>query len=187
MCWYDAPTSPLEILATPSKRYEFACQELLKKGIPVAEAGLYLPSYRPLLPSGDEKQYPLLLIAYQILSLADQYLANPPFLTKTLPDDVLKNDDMFVEVHPETAKGLGCKEADRVVLKTPQGEIPLRVHLAQAARPGVLFIPQGLGHTAYDKYIQNKGQNANSVLEVQIDPITGLGTVWATRAQLRRA
>jgi anaerobic selenocysteine-containing dehydrogenase len=187
MCWYDAPSSPLETLATPSKRYEFACQALLTKGVPAAEPSLYLPSYRPLFPSGDAKEYPLLLVAYQILSLADQYLANPPFLTKTLPDDLLKNHDMFVEVHPETAKGLGFKEADRVIVKTPQGEIPLRTHLTQAARPGTLFIPQGLGHTAYDEYLQNKGQNANSVLEVQLDPITGLGTVWATRAQLRRA
>jgi menaquinone reductase, molybdopterin-binding-like subunit len=187
MCWYDAPISPLETLATPSKRYEFASQALLERGVPAADASLYLPSYRPLPPSGDVQDYPLLLIAYQTLSLADQYLANPPFLTKTLPDDLLKNQDMFVEVHPETARGLGFKEADRAILKTPQGEIPVRVHLAPAARPGTLFIPQGLGHTAYDKYLQNKGQNANTVLEVQIDPITGLGTVWATRAQLRRA
>ncbi len=55
------------------------------------------------------------------------------------------------------------------------------------ARAGVVYIVEGLGHTAYDQYIQGKGVNANSIVEVQLDPVTGLGTAWATRAQLRRA
>jgi menaquinone reductase, molybdopterin-binding-like subunit len=187
MCWYDAPVNPLEFLGTPSRHYEFACQLLLKKGMVGGDDGLYLPHYRPLPPSGDAKEYPLLLITYQMLSLTDQYLANPPFMTKTLPDDLLKDRDLFVELHPQTANASGLKETDLVLLKTPQGEMAVRIHLTRAARPGVVFIAQGLGHTAYDEYIQGKGQNANSITEVQIDPITGLGTVWATRAQLRRA
>ena len=92
-----------------------------------------------------------------------------------------------MEVHPETANNLGIRESDRATLKTPQGAIPVLVHLSQGARPGVVFIPQGLGHKAYDEYIRDKGENANKIIEVQIDPLTGLGTVWATRAQLRRA
>ena len=73
------------------------------------------------------------------------------------------------------------------MLKTPQGELPVRVHLYPGARAGVVYIVEGLGHTAYDQYIQGKGVNANSIVEVQLDPLTGLGTAWATRAQLRRA
>jgi anaerobic selenocysteine-containing dehydrogenase len=121
------------------------------------------------------------------MTLTDQYLANPPFMTKLLPDSLLKQRDMFVEIHPETARGLGLNEADRATLRTPQGEIAVRVHLSHSAGPGVVWMPQGLGHSAYDEYIRNKGENGNKIMEVQIDPITGLGTVWATRAQLRRA
>jgi ketol-acid reductoisomerase len=51
----------------------------------------------------------------------------------------------------------------------------------------VVALPEGLGHTAYDEYVQGKGVNANSLVEVHLDPVTGLGTVWATRAQLRLA
>jgi menaquinone reductase, molybdopterin-binding-like subunit len=187
-CWYDAPTAALTDMATTSVRFEFACQSIEAKGL--AEAGndaMCLPHFRPLKPSGDEKEFPLLLLAYHLNTLTDQYLPNPPFMTKNLPDDLLKGTDMFVEVHPETARGLGLNEADRALLKTPQGEVAVRIHLSQAARPGVAFAPHGLGHTAYDEYIRNKGENSNKVIEVQIDPITGLGTVWATRAQLRRA
>jgi anaerobic selenocysteine-containing dehydrogenase len=187
MCWYDAPVNLPELLNTPSRHYEFACQVLIKKGMVEEDDRFYLPHYRPLPPSGDVKEYPLLLVSYQMLSLTDQYLANPPFMTKTLPDDLLKHQDLFVELHPDAAKTFGLQEADLAVLKTPQGEMPVRIHLTHAVRPGVVYIAQGLGHTAYDEYIQGKGHNATSITEVQIDPITGLGTVWATRAQLRRA
>jgi len=129
----------------------------------------------------------LLLTSYPLMTLTDQYLANPPFMNKNLREDLLKGQEMFVEVHPETANNLGIRESDRATLKTPQGAIPVLVHLSQGARPGVVFIPQGLGHKAYDEYIRDKGENANKIIEVQIDPLTGLGTVWATRAQLRRA
>lgn len=61
------------------------------------------------------------------------------------------------------------------------------MHLFPGARPGVVYMPRGLGHKAYDAYIQDKGVNANHLIEVQIDPVTGLGTIWTTRAQMRRA
>ncbi|HBZ57391.1 MAG TPA: hypothetical protein DEO88_18475 [Syntrophobacteraceae bacterium] len=188
MCWFDASPRVLANLPTPSGRYEFACQALLSKNPSQGDDGtVCLPQFRPLPPSGDEKEFPLYLLAYSLMSLSDQYLANPPFMTKNLREDLLKGQSMFVEVHPETASSLGIKESERAVLKTPQGEIPVHVRLSQGARPGVVFVPQGLGHRAYDDYIRNKGEDANGVIEVQIDPLTGLGTVWATRAQLRRA
>ena len=141
----------------------------------------------PLAPSGDEKDYPLLLLSYRMLSLSDQFLANPPFMTKTLCDDLLQGQDLFLALHPQTARAQGFSAGDRARLKTPQGEVAVRIHVSQGARPGALFIVQGLGHTAYDEYIQNKGVNANEIIEVQMDPLTGLATTWATRAQLRRA
>ena len=62
----------------------------------------------------------------------------------------------------------------------------MRIHISAAARPGVVYLPKGLGHRAYDQYILNKGTNANSLMEVQLDPVSGMGTVWACRVQLRR-
>jgi anaerobic selenocysteine-containing dehydrogenase len=108
-------------------------------------------------------------------------------MTKNVWDFILKGKELFVELNPKTAQSLGVGEGSPVVLKTSQGEVPVRVHLYAGARSGVVYVPEGLGHTAYDEFIQNKGINANSIIEVQMDPITGLGTVWATRVQLRRA
>lgn len=186
-CWYDAPADPVKNLSTPSQKIEIACQLLQKKGLSVDEDAVYLPHFAQLTPSGSEKDFPLLLVGYGILSLSSDYLPNPPFMTKTLWDFVLKGNDLYVELNPQTAKAQSLTEGSRAALKTPQGEVPVRVHLTPAARPGVVYVVQGLGHRAYDEYIQNKGANANRVIEVQVDPITGLGTAWATRAQLVRA
>lgn len=187
LCWYDAPVDPLQGLATQSGKYDLACASLQSQGVDVEEDQVYLPHYAPLTPSGDTNEFPLLMVSYRTLSLASGYLANPPFMNKTLWNFLLKGNDQFVEVHPETARSLGMKEGDRAILRTPGGEVNVRIHLFPGAHPGVVFIAQGLGHTAYDEYIRDKGVNANEVIEVQMDPITGMGTVWATRAQLARA
>lgn len=187
LCWYDAPVDPLQNLPTQSAKYELVCTSLQNKGLNVEDDQVYLPHYAPLAPSGDETQLPLLVVSYRALSLSSGYLANPPFMNKTLWSFLLKGNDLLVEVNPETAKSLGLKEGDRATLKTPGGEVEVRIHLFPGAHPGTVFIAEGLGHTAYDEYIRGKGVNANEVIEVQMDPITGLGTVWATRAQLARA
>lgn len=185
-CWVDVVPTP-QSFATPSQRYELACQGLMASVSASASDELFLPRFHPLKPSGDETEYPLLLTTYATLMLSEGYVPNAPFMNKLLPDDLLLAQDVFVDIHPETASSLGLADKAAAVLKTPRGEARVRVRVTTSVRPGVVAVPQGFGHTAYDAYVQNKGFNANSLVEVQLDPVTGLGTVWATRAQLRRA
>lgn len=187
LCWYDAPVDFFQVLDTSSGKLELALNALTAKGLAGAADQVYLPRFAQLALSGDEKEYPLLLVTYRSMSLTNRYLPNPPFMTKNLWDFMLKGQEVFVEVNPKTAQALGVGEGSQARLKTLEGEVTVRVHLFAGAREGVLYLPEGLGHTAYDRYIQDKGVNANSLIEVQMDPVTGLGTVWATRAQLRRA
>lgn len=186
-CWYNAPDGVLGDPGTPSGKVELAFQKLQALGVQAEEDKLYLPHFAPLPPSGSESEFPLQLVAYETRSLSTQYLPNPPFLTKLLPDTLLKGNDLLVELNPKTGQSLGFTEGDRATLKTPQGDVPVRIHLSAGARPGAVYVAQGLGHTAYDEYIKGKGINVNTVTEVQIDPVTGLGTTWFTRARLVRA
>jgi menaquinone reductase, molybdopterin-binding-like subunit len=187
LCWYDAPVDLQQAISTESGQYQLASVSLQDKGVMVEDDQVYLPHHAPLIPSGDEQGYPLLLVSYQSLYLANGYLPNPPFMTKTLWNFLLKEDDMFVQIHPETATSLGFKEGDRATLTTPGGMVGVRIHIFPGAHPQTVFIALGLGHKAYDEFIRDKGVNANEVIEVQMDPVTGMGTVWATRAQLARA
>ncbi|MCE5243912.1 MAG: molybdopterin-dependent oxidoreductase [Syntrophobacteraceae bacterium] len=186
-CWYDAPADTLQGLATPSGKLELACQSLQAKGGAGMDDLAFLPHFAQIAPSGDPKQFPLLMVTYKSTSLSDGYLPTPPFMMKTVFDFVLKGTDLFVEVNPQDAAALGLGDGEQATLSTTQGDLPVRVRLYAGARPGVVYMARGLGHKAYDQYIQDKGVNANQAIEVQMDPVTGLGTVWATRAQLRRA
>ncbi len=107
-------------------------------------------------------------------------------MTKTLFDFQLKGNDSFVEVNPKTAADMGLKEGDRVALQTERGTLEVRVHLTGAARPDVVFIPTGLGHTAFDSYIKGKGVNANEILVAQQEPVTGLAIWWGTRVKISK-
>ena len=55
-------------------------------------------------------------------------------------------------------------EGDAVMLQTPRGQARVRVHLEDGIMPGVVALPRGLGHTAYDGYIANKGINVNRLI-----------------------
>ena len=184
-CWYDAPAA-IAGFQTVSGKLELACQSIGIKGAAAADDKLYLPHFELLNLSGDESEFPLLLATYKPSFTASGYLPNPPFMNKLIPNSVLKGADVFIELHPDTAAKLGFSQGELVSLKTTQGEATVRVNISAAARPGVVYLPVGLGHKAYDDYVQNKGVNANSLMEVQLDPVSGMGTVWACRAQLRR-
>lgn len=186
-CWYDAPADFLAALPTASGMIELACQSLPVPADQVTDDSLFLPHFSPLAPSGSEQEYPLLLVTYQTVTVADGVHPNPPFMNKLIPDDLLLHNDLFVDVHPQTAQQMKVLDQAAVVMKTPLGEARVRLRVTEGARPGYVFMAHGFGHRNYDQYIRGKGVNANDLVQVQMDPITGLGTVWVTRAQLRMA
>jgi anaerobic selenocysteine-containing dehydrogenase len=69
-------------------------------------------------------------------------------------------------------------------LTTPVGKAPVRIHLSEGIMPGVVAMPRGLGHTAYDDYLAGKGQNINDLIGPVEDPASGLDAAWGIRAQL---
>ena len=121
------------------------------------------------------------------MRLSSGYIANPPFLTKTVEDTILKHNDCFIEINPKTAQSNQLSEGDVVVLQTPRGQARVRVHLEEGIMPGVVAIPRGLGHTAYDGYIADKGINVNQVIGPVQDPVSGLDAAWGIRAKLSKA
>ena len=133
---------------------------------------------------GDAGQFPLILLPYDSMRLASGYVGDPPFMVKTLDDIVLKGKDAFVDVNPQTAGSLGLKEGARATLTTPVGKAPVRVHLSEGIIPGVVAMPRGLGHTAYDDYLAGKGQNINDLIGPVEDPDSGLDAAWGIRAKL---
>lgn len=145
-----------------------------------------LPTYTAVPIEGDMQRFKLALTPYDSIRLAGGYMANAPFMTKTVDDTVLKKQIGLVEINPVTAKDLGLKEGATALLTTPKGEATVSVHLFEGIKPGLIAIPKGLGHTAYSEYLADKGINVNALVGSIEDPGSGLDMAWGIRAKLIR-
>jgi len=122
------------------------------------------PGYNGLSPEGDETSYPLILIPYDCMRLANDAVTNPPFVMKTVEDTILKGNFGLVEVNPETARSLGLSEGSVAQLKTPKGESGVKIHLYDGIMPGVVAMPKGLGHHTKDRFTAGKGSNIKELM-----------------------
>ena len=121
------------------------------------------------------------------MRLVNRFIGDPPFVIKTVEDTVLKGKDIFIEINPKTAKQLGLSEGKYARLTTPKGNAKVRVHLFEGIKEGIIALPRGLGHTAYDNYIADKGVNYNELIGAVYDPASGLDAAWGIRAKLGKA
>jgi len=136
---------------------------------------------------GDAGAYPLVFMPYDSLRLSSGYIGDPPFMMKTVEETILLGNDSLVEINPATARKAGLRAGDAAVIETPRGRGRVRVHLYEGIRPGVIAMPRGLGHTAYDEYLANKGINTNALIGPVEDPASGLDAAWGIRAKLSKA
>jgi anaerobic selenocysteine-containing dehydrogenase len=171
----DAQFKPADF-ETPDQKFEFNNPALAQ-----------LPAYAAQRALGDEKSFPLTLIPYDTMRLASGPIGSPPFLVKTLEATALQQNTALVDVNPATATELGLSEGSAAVLSTPKGSARVKVHLFDGLMPGLVALPRGLGHTAYDAYLAGKGVNTNALISPVEDPGSGFEAGWGIRANLTRA
>jgi len=121
------------------------------------------------------------------MRLANGAIGDPPFVIKTVSDTILKGQDILVEINPATAKSLGLSEGKYAKLSTPVGQVRVKVHLFDGIMPDLIAMPRGLGDTAYDNYLANKGVNVNALIGPIEDPVSGMNAAWGIRANLVKA
>ncbi len=161
---------------TVSGKFEFAPKETGS-----------LKQFKPVNIEGDKTNYPLLLIPYDSIRLANGVVGDPPFVMKSVDDTVLKGTDVFIELNPKTAGEHGLREGQLAMLSTPVGKARVKVHLFDGIMPGLVALPRGLGHTAFDDYLAGKGINFNELIGPVEDSVSGLDAAWGIRVKLAKA
>jgi len=177
--WYNAAFSAADwnsAFETESAKFEFTNRDIES-----------LPRYNPLKARGDEAHYPLVLIPYDSMRLATGYMGSPPFLIKSVEDYILTANDVLVEVNPATANEYGLKDGKYAFLRTPKGDARVKVRVFDGIMPGLIAIPRGLGHTAFDQFLAGKGVNYNALIGPLEDPASGHDAAWGIRAKLSKA
>lgn len=122
--------------------------------------------------------YPLALAPVAKLNFGTRYVATPPFNLKTIRDDELAGTESFVAMNGATAQKLGLAKFAKVSVQSATGAITARVNITEGVMDDVVAAPLGLGHTAFDQYTKDKGENLAKLFTATAEPGTGL-PVWA--------
>jgi anaerobic selenocysteine-containing dehydrogenase len=172
---FGTPAGP-GAFETVSGKFEFTNKEIAE-----------LARFSPLKPEGDETTYPLVLIPFDSMRLWNGYIGDPQYLIKTVDDSILKKSDVLVEINPATALSLGLADGKTATLASPKGKTRVRIHFYEGIMPGLVALPRGLGHTAYEKNLAGKGINFNELIGPVEDAASGQDAAWGIRAKLTRA
>ncbi len=119
---------------------------------------------KPTHNTGDEG-YPFYLYLFKPLALASEVSANLPFLQEIVGSSVHSAWDSWMEINPKSAKELGIKDRDWVVVESPAGKIKVRARLFPGAMPEVVNIPVGQGHTALGRWAKGRGVNPIALVD----------------------
>jgi anaerobic selenocysteine-containing dehydrogenase len=135
---------------------------------------------------GEEIQFPFHFLPYKSQSFLDGSLAHLPWLQE-LPD-VLSTAmwSSWVEVHTETARGLGLVQGDVVEISSKHGNIQAPVLVSPGIAPNVIAMPMGQGHDTFTRFASGRGANPISILAPMIEPETGELAWAATRVRISK-
>lgn len=195
--WYRPLDQGREIetlFKTTSGRFEFfssIIESALKDvnasilGKKASNDEICMPHFEDTSPDKDDS-FPLIMYPYELINLASGWIPNPPYLNKTLFDDQLKNDLSFVDINPDTAAEYDLVQGDGIIIESPRGRIQALVNLFEGAMPGIVFMPLGLGHSAYDDFLRGKGANPNEIIHGKIDPLSGQNIWWNTPVRVTK-
>lgn len=125
--------------------------------------------------------FPLRLLPYRISTLASGTLALEPWLAEqpTIFGD--RHWVPWVEVHPDTAAGLGLGDGALVRVRSARGDYRARLKTFPGVAPDTVCAPYGLRHP--------DGELANplALTDGTGDPLTGLPSWSSTFVRLERA
>lgn len=204
--WYRPVSSPRSwkgLFNTPSGKFEFSSKliaqaienysnKISKKaalknmGIAVTDDEACMAHYEAPKTGSDSSVYPLRMLPYEMINLASGWIPSPPFLYKTIFENQLLKDKSFAAINPKTAARYNLKEGALVAVKSPAGEVQVRINLSEGAMPGIVYLPLGFGHTAYDEFLKDKGVNPNNIVQAGQDPISGYPVWWDTPVKIVR-
>ncbi|HEX9183560.1 MAG TPA: molybdopterin dinucleotide binding domain-containing protein, partial [Burkholderiales bacterium] len=97
-------------------------------------------------------------------------------------------NELFLEIHPETAKKRGIRNGDRVKISNELGAIHARAHIFPAQRPDTVVLPYGFGHFAHGRWASSrKSGNVNEILPNVSEPVSNAALVHAVTVRVEKA
>ncbi len=142
----------------------------------------------PHQPPRDERtsMYPLLLLPVEQLPFAGGEGAHLPYLQQIAGAHLFASWDSWLEIHPDTAAQYSIGDGDAVWVESPRGRVQARARFFDGARPGVVHLPLGYGHTIGSAWAC-RGANPLAIVQPKEDPLAGISQSDTTFVRVYRA
>lgn len=152
--WFDPfieEAAPHELSELPDGKLALLSPEVRRRlaSGPGAPAWLVRPGRAAPNREPRSDAYPLRLIPYRMMTLSSGTTALTPWLLEREEPLVGASWEVWVEVHPETARRLRLRNRQLVRVVSAKGSFRARLHLFAGAAPDTVAAPYGL-HTDVD-------------------------------------
>lgn len=179
------------VFQSPSKKFEFYAQGLKQIHPAFSSKDLkdtsLLPHWEEPKKTKGEEGYPFHLHVFKTMALTGSRNANQPWLQSIAGSYLYERWETWVEINPETAKGLGISDGDWVWVESPVGKIKVKAKLYKGAMPEVVNIPFGGGHRSGGRWAKGLGENPYRLIQDDLDPLTGYPVNGTTRVKIYKA
>ncbi|NYT63146.1 molybdopterin-dependent oxidoreductase [Alcaligenaceae bacterium] len=179
-----------KLFKTPSGKFEIRSGWLESQVDWIAEKTGRDPS-KLMFPIWEEPKHPgggdLYMVTPKVALHAEGRGANLPVAISLLQPTMGGRDQVYIEIHPETAKQRNINDGDQVKLKSDVGEIKGYVRLYEGVRPDTLVFPMEHGHWAHGRWAKGREPGHSGEITVnQSDRITGQANYYSTKVTIEK-
>lgn len=101
----------------------------------------------------------------------------PPYANRAITDYQLKEGLCVAQMNKATAQKLGLDNGHKAMLQTKNGAMLVFVQCYEGIAPDVVAVMAGLGHTEFDRFSVNKGNNILALTQIDMEAGSDL-PVW---------
>lgn len=161
-------------LPTPSGKVEIYSENFAKNGYNP------LPEYKEPKIYPDE-EYPLQLINAKVATQCNVVTQNFPLLMEIM-------DENCAVINSKDAIRHGINDGDYVELESPLDKAKIKAKVSEDVNPGVVCVRHGhgFGHWASGSVAKRKGTHINSLIDINVNPISGGNGYNECRVKIRR-
>lgn len=181
-----------KLMPTESGKFEFRSSKLEHSADWIA-AKTGRDKARLMFPIWEEPKHPgggdLYLVTPKVALHAEGRGGNLPVAISLLQPTMGGRDQVYIEIHPETAKKRGIADGDRVRIKSSTGNaIEGHCRLFEGVRPDTIVFPMEHGHWAHGRWAKARAPgHCGEVTVNQSDRVTGQCNYYTTKVTIEKA
>ncbi|MBI3915973.1 MAG: molybdopterin-dependent oxidoreductase [Betaproteobacteria bacterium] len=113
---------------------------------------------------------------------------NSPHAIGTYQPNLGGRNELFLEIHPDTAAKRGIRSGDRVRISNQLGAIAARARIYPGCRPDTVVLPFGFGHWAHGRWATSrKTGNGDEIIPNVSEPVSGLAAYYTVTVNVEKA